>query len=114
MRNTIISVICIVLVFIYSSFTMLYIDDFSNQINRQLPLSFEISDANINNINNIFNNRKKVLDIIINRDHVEEIEDIIINLETAIKFNDKHEIYKAALNLKSAIEHIDKLNSFTI
>ena len=93
---------------------MLYINDFKDHIDQELPLSFEISDVNVNNISNIYNKKKKILDIIINRDHVEEIEDIIITLETAIKFNDKQEIYSAALNLKSAIEHIKKLNSFAI
>ena len=114
MRNTIISAICVAAVILYSIFTSIYINDFSNQINTELSLSVNISDVNIDNINNIYNEKKKILDIIINRDHVEEIEDIIINLESAVKFNDNQAIYTTALNLKSTIEHIKKLNGFKI
>lgn len=114
MRNTIISAICVAAVILYSIFTSIYINDFSNQINTELSLSVNISDVNVDNINNIYNEKKKILDIIINRDHVEEIEDIIINLESAVKFNDNQAIYTTALNLKSTIEHIKKLNGFKI
>lgn len=114
MRNTIISAICVAAVILYSIFTSIYINDFSNQINTELSLSVNISDVNADNINNIYNEKKKILDIIINRDHVEEIEDIIINLESAVKFNDNQAIYTTALNLKSTIEHIKKLNGFKI
>ena len=114
MRNTIISAICVAAVILYSIFTSIYINDFSNQINTELSLSVNISDVNVDNINNIYNEKKKILDIIINRDHVEEIEDIIINLKSAVKFNDNQAIYTTALNLKSTIEHIKKLNGFKI
>lgn len=114
MRNTIISAICVAAVILYSIFTSIYINDFSNQINTELSLSVNISDVNVDNINNIYNEKKKILDIIINRDHLEEIEDIIINLESAVKFNDNQAIYTTALNLKSTIEHIKKLNGFKI
>lgn len=114
MRNTIISAICVAAVILYSIFTSIYINDFSNQINTELSLSVNISDVNVDNINNIYNEKKKILDIIINRDHLEEIEDIIINLESAVKFNDTQAIYTTALNLKSTIEHIKKLNGFKI
>ena len=114
MRNTIISAICVAAVILYSIFTSIYINDFSNQINTELSLSVNISDVNVDNINNIYNEKKKILDIIINRDHLEEIENIIINLESAVKFNDNQAIYTTALNLKSTIEHIKKLNGFKI
>ena len=114
MRNTIISAICVAAVILYSIFTSIYINDFSNQINTELSLSVNISDVNVDNINNIYNEKKKILDIIINRDHLEEIEDIIINLESAVKFNDNQAIYTTALNLRSTIEHIKKLNGFKI
>lgn len=114
MRNTIISAICVAAVILYSIFTSIYINDFSNQINTELSLSVNISDVNVDNINNIYNEKKKILDIIINRDHLEEFEDIIINLQSAVKFNDNQAIYTTALNLKSTIEHIKKLNGFKI
>ena len=85
MRNTIISAICVSAVILYSIFTSIYINDFSNQINTELSLSVNISDVNVDNINNIYNEKKKILDIIINRDHLEEFEDIIINLQSAVK-----------------------------
>ena len=114
MRNTIISAICVTAVFLYSIFTMLYVNDFSDRIKKELPPSFEISDINTDKINDIYNEKKKILGIILNRDQLEEIEDIIINLESAVKFNDNQAIYTTALNLKSTIEHIKKLNGFKI
>ena len=114
MRNTIISAICVAAVILYSIFTSIYINDFSNQINTELSLSVNISDVNADNINNIYNEKKKILDIIINRDHVEEIEDIIINLESAVKFDNSQEIHNNICSLNSAIDYITQLNSFTI
>ena len=116
MRNTIISIVCVALVFAYSIFTTLYVSDFSNKINNELSVDFSDNKPNINieNIKDIYNDRKKLLGIIINRDHTEEVEDIIINLETAVKFDDAQEIYNNCYALKSAIEHIEKLNSFII
>ena len=116
MRNTIISIVCVVLVFAYSIFTTLYVSDFSNKINNELSISFSDnrSDINIEKLKDIYIRKKKLLGIIINRDHAEELEDIIINLETAVKFDDAQEIYNNCYALKSAIEHIEKLNSFII
>ena len=114
MRNTIISAICVTAVFLYSIFTMLYVNDFSERIKKELPPSFEISDINTDKINDIYNEKKKILGIILNRDQLEEIEDIIINLESAVKFDNSQEIYNNICSLKSAIDYISKLNSFTI
>lgn len=114
MRNTIISAICVTAVLLYSFFTMLYVNDFSDRIKNELPLSFEISDINTDNINDIYNEKKKILGIILNRDQLEEIEDIIINLESAVKFDNSQEIHNNICRLKSAIDYISKLNSFTI
>ncbi|MBR2028896.1 MAG: DUF4363 family protein [Oscillospiraceae bacterium] len=116
MKNTIISAICVVLVFVYSIFTMMYVEDFSSKIKNELPVSLynDDTDINISQIKDVYDSKKKILGVIINRDHAEELDDIIIKLETAVKFGDSQEIFSSAYNLKSALEHIEKLNNFTI
>ena len=119
MRNTIISSICAGIVLAYSLFTTLYVADFSQKIKNELPVASSYSSSdnlniNVNNIRDIYNRKKRLLGIIINRDYAEEVEDIIINLETAVKFADAQEIYNSAFTLKSTVEHIEKLNSFII
>lgn len=116
MRNTIISIVCVVVIFVYSIFTMTYVNDFSKQIANELPSFFSDSNCyvNIDNIKNIYSNKQKILSVIVNRDDVEDIENIIINLETAVKFSDQKEIYNNTYALKSTLEHITRLNGFTI
>ena len=114
MKHAIISAICVVLVLVYSFFTMLYVNDFSRQINGQLTASAETGYIDTDKIKDIYEDKKSVLTFILNRDHTDEMENIITNLDSAVKYNDKKDISTNISLLKTALDGIVKSNSFTI
>ncbi|MBQ6928805.1 MAG: DUF4363 family protein [Oscillospiraceae bacterium] len=114
MKHAIISAICVVLVLAYSFFTMLYVNDFSRQINGQLTASAETGYIDTDKIKDIYEDKKSVLTFILNRDHTDEMENIITNLDSAVKYNDKKDISTNISLLKTALDGIVKSNSFTI
>lgn len=113
MKHALISAICVAIVFIYSFFTMSYINNFCNSINEVLPYA---ADYNINTdaIVKIYDEHKNILTFILNRDHTNELENIIINLDKAVKYNDKQNTAINISLLKSALDSMIKSNSFTI
>ena len=118
MKNTVISVICIFAVFIYSFFTTFYVNDFSKKMNNLLPASesseYVNTEININDLVNIYENKKYILTFIINRENTDKLEEIIINLENSIKYNDEQNTNACVQLLRSTLNSIVTSNSFTL
>lgn len=116
MKHTIISFICVIIVIGYSLFTMYYVNSFSHQTEASISSypTNEITTDTVNDLNTIYDDKKKILRFILNRDHTDKFEEALINLESAVIFDNKQDIASNVMLLKSTVEDIRKMNGFTI
>ena len=116
MKHIIISAVCVVVVFIYSFFTMFYINDFSKQAEGILASHNDgiLNIKEIATIEELYSNKKSTLKFMLNRDHTDRIEEILINLSTAAKFKDDSDMHTNVLMLKTVLDDIKTSNGFTI
>lgn len=114
MKHAVISAVCVAAVFLYSIFTMFYVKDFSRQINSCMTSENNVVYTDTDVIKNIYEERKHILTFILNKDHTDELEEIIINLEKSVEYKDNQSIAVNISLLRSALDRIVKSNSFTI
>ncbi len=115
MRHAVISAVCLFIVVIYSFFTLGYVSDFKKQVDIQLSaLNDTISTEDCETIKEIYENKKTVLRFILNTEHTDQIEEIIIGLENAVKHNNKQDIDVYSQLLESVTEEIMHKNKCII
>ncbi|MBE6878421.1 MAG: DUF4363 family protein [Ruminococcaceae bacterium] len=115
MKHTVISAACILLVVVYSFFTLGYVSEFKNQIDTQLSdPNNTVSAEDCETIKNIYESKKNVLRFILNNDYTDQIEEIIIGLENAVKHRDYKDIDIYRQLLESVTEEIMHKNKCII
>ncbi|MBQ7283688.1 MAG: hypothetical protein IJ339_04775 [Oscillospiraceae bacterium] len=112
MKHTVIAIICFIAVVVYSAFTYIFISDFTDSVEDKLSVlnSYSISADSVNEVKQIYEDKKGVLYYILNKEHLENIESYIIQLEQAVNYDNLQdtETYKELLH--SAIMDITHQN----
>lgn len=116
MRHTLIASVCVVIVLLYSAFTYFYISDFIDEIEDELYFSQQetYSEDNIEDIKETFEDRKNMLMFLLNKEHLENIEEYIIKLEQAFKYNNQQDIQTCRNLLNASIEDVKHHNKCII
>ena len=115
MRHTIIAAVSVVLVAAYSAFTFFYIGGFTKEIETQIELA-QNDAATLQTgekIEEIYQNKRAVLLFLMNREHINEVEQNIIKLKNATMYNNTESAHRYLNLLKSSIEEIKQQNNNT-
>lgn len=107
MKHTIIAFAALVIVAVYSLFTFLYVSAFTSDMLEFTAAEATVTDTNdMSAIRSTFEKKKKVLSFVINKEHLNEVENHIIQLENAAEYKDTQNAQQALKLLHSAIEEI--------
>lgn len=111
MKNTVISIVCIVLVAVYSAFSSIFINNFTGKI-EDIIISADkngYSSTTTDNIQKILDENMSVLLFTTSQEHINIIENCIINIYYATEHNDvmNIQIYKSIL--LNTLEEISRL-----
>ena len=110
MKHVSITLICIAGIVVYTFLSCRYISTYTAQtlaeLNNINNTAYIIS--SVENIKDIYDERKKLLLFMVNKDHLDEAEDIISELESAIIYDNKQDIQTGKEQLKSIIEEIKR------
>ncbi|MBR5306950.1 MAG: hypothetical protein IKU47_08540 [Oscillospiraceae bacterium] len=111
MKHIIIASAALTAVVLYSIFTFFYVQDFTCKITPEnnIPIT-----ENIVMIRNIFDEKKKIMGFVVNKDHINDVENCIIRLENAVKYNDAQQIEENAMLLYSAVDELRRHNQSII
>ena len=113
MKNAVISVICICFIAFCSIFSVLFMNNFTDEIRYDIQFAQQnnYSAASVDKLENTFNIKKNVLILISSKDHINILEECIINIKYAAQHDDKQnlEVYTSLL-LKTAsdMENMNK------
>lgn len=103
MKHIITASAALTAVVIYSIFTFFYVQDFTYKIapENNIPIT-----ENIVMIRNIFDNKKRVMEFLVNKEHLNDVENCIIKLENSVKHNDMQQIEEDTMMLYSAVDEL--------
>ena len=110
MKHVSITLLCIAGIAIYTFLSCRYISTYTVQTLTELNNinSTTNSISSIENIKDIYDKRKKLLLFMVNKDHLDEAEDIISELKSAIMYSNEQDIQTGKEQLKSIIEEIKR------
>lgn len=112
MRNTVISIVCIILISVYSVFSSIFISHFTENIENKVIFADKngYSVAVADNMQKVLNDNMSVLLFTTSKEHIDIIENCIINIRYAAEHNDLMtiQIYKSLL--LNTLEEISRLN----
>ena len=117
MKHMTISIISMCVVIAYSVFTGIYVSGFVKDIKQELSKTdtdvITISDT-AENIHRIYNDKNKVLSFILNKEHLETVEEYLIKFEAAASsgINSDIEMYKNLL--EASVDDIKRQNNSII
>jgi len=116
MKSIIISAVCLTLVFIYSIFTFNYVKNFKQEIDGYLPYLNDVSlyQSSSENIKKAYNNKKRVLQFILNNEQTDKLEELISSLENSVEFYDKQNISEYAKLINVTLDDIMHQNKCII
>ena len=116
MKHTVIAVVCFIAVFVYSGFTYFYVNNFTREIRDELFFidNNEISSEKVEDIKDSYEEKKDVLYFILNKEHLENIEEYIIKLELSVEYDNRQDIETYKKLLDAAIEDVMHQNKCII
>ncbi|MEG1972993.1 MAG: hypothetical protein RR315_07490 [Oscillospiraceae bacterium] len=114
MRNSIISLVVLFSIILYTLFSFLYINTFITDFQSSIDpihLTHTENFAHIKVARELFNDKKNTLLLMISKEHINKISDSLISLEVAIKFEDSLGVEEHKNLLLDTLEDINMHNS---
>ena len=110
LKHIFLTIICIAGIALYTFFSCKYINEYTHTTLAELNNIYSENNyhSSIENIKEIYEERKNILLFMVNKDHLDEAEDIISELESAILYDNQQDIKTAKEQLKSIIEEIKR------
>ena len=108
MKHIVISAVCTAIIFIYAFFSTFYINKFTDSCYSQLKNAEEngYTIQIVTDLKSIVSKNKFLLEFMTEKSRIEDMENLIIELENAVKYDDEQQIYLCENKLLYDIEQI--------
>ena len=111
MRHIVATIVCVSAIGIYTLFSCWYIGEFSADISGSLQYCNEqnYSQESIEKLKSSFQSKENILTLMVNKEHIDEVENWIAEIESAALFNNMQDIKTNTNLLINTVEDIKNL-----
>ena len=110
MKHIAATAVCIVLIAFYTVFSYIFIGRFYDNMTYELInlCNSDYSENCINEIRTLFEDNKKILLVIVNKEYINSVEENIIRMECAAHYDNIQDIAVCEKLIQSSIDEIKK------